>query len=182
MNKGIPTKYAHINFRSRLEAHWAHFFDEIDWPWEYEPFDLRGYIPDFVIKFPHAPLLIEVKPCVVIGELLPAPSEKIEKSGWDKEALIVGATLFGIKQFDNLAIGMLGERFPETGELVWGHGLLFRCVACERISVYHEVQSWRCRRCGVGDGDGHLGCEPYSSLEQCWANAKNKVQWKGGSK
>lgn len=38
----IPTKYNGINFRSRLEAKWAAFFDLLEWNWEYEPCDFNG--------------------------------------------------------------------------------------------------------------------------------------------
>jgi hypothetical protein len=44
---GIPTTYRGINFRSRAEARWAAFFDEMAWAWQYEPLDFPGYIPDF---------------------------------------------------------------------------------------------------------------------------------------
>ena len=33
----LPTKYAGIQFRSRLEARWAVFFDALKIKWEYEP-------------------------------------------------------------------------------------------------------------------------------------------------
>jgi hypothetical protein len=33
---GIPTVYAGIEFRSRLEARWAAFFDRIQLRWTYE--------------------------------------------------------------------------------------------------------------------------------------------------
>jgi len=36
----IQTTYRGIRFRSRTEARWAAFFDELGWPWEYEPHDL----------------------------------------------------------------------------------------------------------------------------------------------
>ncbi len=36
----LPTKYAGITFRSRLEARWAVFFDTLGIEWEYEP---QGY-------------------------------------------------------------------------------------------------------------------------------------------
>jgi hypothetical protein len=48
----VPTKYKKIQYRSRLEAHWAAFFDTLGWRHEYEPFDLNGYIPDFVLMLP----------------------------------------------------------------------------------------------------------------------------------
>jgi hypothetical protein len=57
----IPTRYNGVKFRSRLEARWAAFFEQCGWPWEYEPFDLEGWIPDFLIKGA-SPCLVEVKP------------------------------------------------------------------------------------------------------------------------
>lgn len=62
MIKSIPTTYNGINFRSRLEATWAAFFDLIGWNWEYEPFDMNGWIPDFLIKGCIKDILVEVKP------------------------------------------------------------------------------------------------------------------------
>ena len=32
----IPTTYAGVNFRSRLEAKWAAFFDIVAWQWDYD--------------------------------------------------------------------------------------------------------------------------------------------------
>ena len=48
----IPTMYDGVRYRSRLEARWAAFFNRSGTPFEYEPFDLKGYIPDFVLRFP----------------------------------------------------------------------------------------------------------------------------------
>lgn len=45
----IPTMYAGVQFRSRLEARWAAFFDIVGLKWDYEPFDLAGWIPDFKV-------------------------------------------------------------------------------------------------------------------------------------
>lgn len=51
--KPIETSYAGCRFRSRLEARWAVFFDQLEIPWEYEPqgfaFDGRAYLPDFLL-------------------------------------------------------------------------------------------------------------------------------------
>jgi hypothetical protein len=60
--KARPTRYRGIMFRSRLEATWAAFFDQLQWPWEYEPFELNGWLPDFVIKGETKDVLVEVKP------------------------------------------------------------------------------------------------------------------------
>jgi hypothetical protein len=64
--KAIPTTYNGIRYRSRLEATWACFFDSLGWEHEYEPFDLDGYIPDFVLRFPKENVLVEVKPMLEV--------------------------------------------------------------------------------------------------------------------
>lgn len=64
----IPTVYKGVQFRSRLEARWAAFFDAANLGWQYEPFDLNGWIPDFTMDrsshpvHPDRPALIEIKP------------------------------------------------------------------------------------------------------------------------
>lgn len=49
-----PTKFMGIQFRSRLEARWAAFLElwEPCSNWEYEPIDLRGWMPDFWVQLP----------------------------------------------------------------------------------------------------------------------------------
>lgn len=63
MIKVIPTRYKGILFRSRTEARWAVFFDEIGYEWEYEKegFELPSgrYLPDFY--FPKLQTYLEVK-------------------------------------------------------------------------------------------------------------------------
>src|SRR6266849_9023699 len=49
--KAHPTMYKNVLFRSRLEARWAAFFDLIGWTWAYEPIDLIGWTPDFVVSW-----------------------------------------------------------------------------------------------------------------------------------
>ena len=48
--KSIPTVYKGGNYRSRLEARWAAFFDLCEWDYEYEPVDLDGWFPDFRLR------------------------------------------------------------------------------------------------------------------------------------
>lgn len=52
--EAIRTKYNGVIFRSRLEAQWAVFWDELGVKWEYEPLtfkfpDGKQYTPDFWI-------------------------------------------------------------------------------------------------------------------------------------
>ena len=63
--KARETRYNRVNFRSRLEAQWAVFWDELGVKWEYEPLtfkfsDGKQYIPDFWIV--DLALWVEIKP------------------------------------------------------------------------------------------------------------------------
>ncbi len=180
--KSIPTWYAGNKFRSRLEARWAAFFDELGWEWIYEPLDLDGYIPDFVLtNFKRGPLLVEVKP-----RISEAAKRKIERSGWDKDALIVGAyPVISAERYECGAyIGDLTQRGGE-GERgwAWDEGLISCAsfndgsldpVCLDGCGLQHSTASYACYRCG--GYDGNLGEGP-SDLKERWGRASAKVQW-----
>lgn len=101
MIKAIPTTYKGRQYRSRLEARWAAFFDLMGWQFEYEPFDLNGWIPDFALLGGKTPLLVEIKP---VAEFPESVAEKIEQSGWEHEVLILGCTIdFEWRHFEHFA-------------------------------------------------------------------------------
>lgn len=173
----IRTAYNGIHFRSRAEARWAAFFDLAGWEWEYEPVDLDGYIPDFILRW-YAPLLVEVKGGAIDLVELERHTEKIEGSGWDGEALILAAT-----PERGGALGLLAERIDILGPTApkdahwdwsWGSAIPFRCLLCDQPSIHHDYQSYRCRRCGGYEGDGHLG---DWSPSRDWSDACNTTQW-----
>ncbi len=62
----IPTEYSGIQFRSRLEARWAVFFDALGLKWQYEPegYQLPSgwYLPDFLLPNMCGGTFIEIKP------------------------------------------------------------------------------------------------------------------------
>lgn len=65
--KPIETLWKGYRFRSRLEARWAVFFEELGIRWEYEPqgFELSDgtrYLPDFYL--PDQNLYVEIKPAI----------------------------------------------------------------------------------------------------------------------
>ena len=73
--KAIETVYKGYRFRSRLEARWAVFFDEVGIKYQYEPegFDLDDagfYLPDFWIPCPrffeNGGYFIEIKPTLTL--------------------------------------------------------------------------------------------------------------------
>lgn len=75
--KVIETVFQGYKFRSRLEARWAVFFDELGLPYQYEleGFELPGkvwYLPDFYLSIQGK--WVEIKPIVhgkTIAELAP---------------------------------------------------------------------------------------------------------------
>ena len=178
----IPTVYRGARFRSRLEAKWAAMFDRFGWPWSYEPIDLAGYVPDFVLRF-NKPLLVEVKPAFHLKELK-AAAQKIERSGWNGDALVVGADplLLGSWSEDTFdggsgCGGLLSDRGWGYGDdsWWWGPGLWFRCRECGQPSIRHEEASYHCRVRGCGDGDHHLG--ELADVELQWRIAGSETQW-----
>lgn len=164
----IPTTYAGVNFRSRLEAKWAAFFDIVAWQWDYEPLDLDGYVPDFTLSFPYGRIAVEVKPCAWDGTLGDAEMIQPARSkllSWNGEALMLGAFVHD----------RLGEiRSPFYG---WGEAFGFRCLECGRYSFAIDHGDWTCRVSGCYDGNHHIDRESFDRLGLFRA-ASNAVQWR----
>jgi hypothetical protein len=80
--KPIETHYKGYKFRSRLEARWAVFFDEMRFKWEYESqgFSLSNgqqYLPDFKISSVNNTVhWYEIKPFEDVGDGTMAQFEK----------------------------------------------------------------------------------------------------------
>lgn len=108
--KSIPTVYACVNFRSRLEARWAAFFDLAGIDWDYEPFDMDGWAPDFLVRSSGVNILAEVKPvdfgCEVTVEMA-ATCEKAVRHHHTNNVL-----LLGISPLNDGSIGVSIEQCP----------------------------------------------------------------------
>lgn len=82
--KALQTPYRGVTYRSRTEARWAVFFDEIRLAYDYEPegFDVGGewYLPDFWL--PQPGLWFEVKGVAPNGreERVAASLSKLSRS------------------------------------------------------------------------------------------------------
>ncbi|MDH6245028.1 hypothetical protein [Mycobacterium sp. OTB74] len=105
----IPTVYAGIEFRSRLEARWACFFDQLGWRWTYEPFDGTGYIPDFLLHH-DPPHLAEVKPAVTEADYRAAIGKITTglAGHWTGPVLILGVDPFPAWDQHTTPMGLLG--------------------------------------------------------------------------
>ncbi len=199
MRAGIPTTGRDgTRFRSRLEARWAALFTSIGWQWEYEPFEVEGYIPDFAILGKN-PFLVEVKPALSVKELEPhvTKAKKMER-----DLLLVGAApiLPGSYRWGYATAGLLlqwdeyVEEEPGFGDPDGKGGILHgmklkrsgweaealwhRCGECQQIALHHSEGSFHGYPCDHYDGDGYLGPLEDSVIESLWAQARNATQWK----
>ncbi len=191
---GIPTTYRHANFRSRLEARWAAFFDLVGWSWVYEPIDADGHIPDFLIRGDE-PFFVEVGPCVLEAEY----REKAEKADrMQHGTLVVGASPIAITDAGVIAAGLLSEpasgwapclapsgasRFESDTDadvgphLDWSAGVWCRDRK-HRLVVAHSHGSWRHRPYGEWAEMWIGGSATIGLLERLWAEAGNAVKWR----
>jgi hypothetical protein len=194
VHHGIPTTHAGANFRSRLEARWAAFFDLIGWRWTYEPLDADGYIPDFLIHGKH-PFFVEVGPCITKADYeAKALKGDLAAGSLARDLLIVGVSPVSPYSEDGCwptcpSAGWLGEYGNfldmDTNEteamFAWGPARWawtpdYGVPRPQDMQIWHDFQSYSCRPEG-GRGDREEW--PHAdSLEQRWREAGNRVQWK----
>lgn len=122
-----PTEYAGVLFRSKLEATWARFFDVIQLDWEYEPCQIAGWIPDFLLD---GWWLAEVKPMQLVegSEVLRTPFAKAVRS--------FDTVLLGDKP--TAALGLVVRRIEGGG--VYSRHLLVNIE--EGPAQLHPVPRW----------------------------------------
>lgn len=169
-----PTKYNRRLYRSRLEARWAAFFDLCKWKFEYEPFDLNGWTPDFIIK-EGTQVLVEVKPNLQFFET-PKYLKAIEESKRKYELLLLengpiesAHTCFG----DGSALGHLFDYNQSNGFAVLGsfHGQ----GGDGRIGFCHDHMGWEDRISGAYN-EGHFESVDKMVAEH-WIEAGNMVMF-----
>ena len=95
--KATPTKFKGRIYRSFLESKWASFFTDLGWRFEYEPYELPGWIPDFEIIGDRGPLLVEVKPfssSLEFGQAMLKSRNALTVKKLDREVLFLGTSPF----------------------------------------------------------------------------------------
>lgn len=189
--QAIPTIYAGIKMRSRLEARWAAFFDLLGWPWVYEPIDLNGYIPDFALRFPADPLLVEVKPAIRLADLWSYAS-RIPHLDEPMEIMVVGATPLADHEYgvgEGFGLGIISQKYHSWGahdreeatpdRNWWGQAGIGQCLRCKDAGVYSFELGWYCYRCGEEGKACYQGHMPdFGDVRRRWAWASNTTQWK----
>jgi hypothetical protein len=171
MIRSIPTMYAGVRFRSRLEARWAAMFDQLGWGWTYEPFDLDGYIPDFQLQFLR-PTIVEVKPELTTRGLH-SHAGKVP-SAWQEQLFVVGP-LSGFIHEDKVVMGVLYEyeTFDEELACLSSDAVFVRCEG--HVGVCSDDHGFACRKCGRYTGS--CDYKDPAIIRQMWNSASNPTQW-----
>ena len=144
----IPTEFAGVKFRSRLEARWAVYFDDLCLEWRFEPegYQLKSgwYVPDFFLpEVGESGVFIEVKPEAFLDEL-PDLHELFDVSG-HPSFVATGPPHRGH-----------GQEREDLYRNDWGWDLCYRfchCPKCHKIGIEYE---------GRGDRVCALTCFPDS--------------------
>jgi len=179
----IPTTYNGVNFRSRLEAKWAAFFDEMRWQWAYEPIDLNGWIPDFVVGLPLSTgAFVEIKPIewfsgIKVGQTLESEL-RIARMATPMSSR--GLIVLGIApSFDCFAVH-LGPVFePQRHRLISGY--LYQREHDGRFDIpvgadnnYPGLMTGEDYKCPENSTIAYRNSE----IERAWKRACNAVQWR----
>lgn len=167
--------YKGRKYRSLLEIKWAIFFDYLGWQYEYEPFGLKGWIPDFALYGANDQIiLVEIKPITAIDKVV--CEEMSTADDGEHELLLLGLSPVNeSKSWNSPALGWLTEskEYSNWGP-DWGHAMI---NANQRYGFFHEHNSYRDRITGEGDGDSHLNLPTWDEIELLWNQASNKAQW-----
>lgn len=147
--KAIETIYKGYRFRSRLEAKWAVFFDDIGIEWIYEPegfvfSDGTKYLPDFYL--PESKEFFEVK-----GIMTEEDDHKVQKL---IEELQIGITV-GFSDFTFIACCNPWPKSTISQESK-DNSCLVRCEKCGKHYFSGTSESYACKVCGAWDGDHYF--------------------------
>lgn len=189
----IPTSYRGRQYRSRLEARWAAFFDEVGIQAEYEPFDIGKWSPDFLITRGNFSVLVEVKPistfCEKTAGKMVSACGKIDPFDGYSGLLLLGVQPTAPR--DLIGPMRLGWacNFLECGEPpgrpdpVWREGAIGWAPTAHRPNLAATILAgadgdWF-PISGLGEpGAFYLTGYPEHARE-AWARATNTVQWLG---
>jgi len=163
MTQPIETLYKGYRFRSRLEARWAVFFDEmkIKYKYEHEGFDFGNtkYLPDFYL--PEQKLWLEIKPEEPSKEEL--NKARLLKSSVD-DGVEVGILYgdpwvtpdpdFSFRIDDTHYCLLLVESWMNDDDV---NCLFSECRRCKRF-LFHETITSHCEDSKYADGYVGYGC------------------------
>ena len=144
--KAIPTKYNGITFRSRTEARWAAFFDQLEIKYVYEPegiefFDGTKYLPDFYLEDMDAYFECKSAP----GKLTEEELHKIDlMKRWNR--LIIGYADFTFES-NIISTELNYPKFMTE----FDDSIFCYCLHCGCYSIMSGWFKTKCLNCGYGN-------------------------------
>ena len=184
----IPTLYRGRMYRSRLEARWAAFFDRLGWAYEYEPFDLGSWSPDFLLIRHN--VMVEVKPLTefdqgVADKMLNAT---VNQRIVDEEVSPCGLFLTRVAPFAATDKSVsLGWLCPPAAPSTFGEAIAFWRTDIHKPCMHADVVVigaggvWTMDGDARPDSDGFSGWFLYPKHTMgLWSDASNAVQWERG--
>ena len=168
------TMYDGIRYRSRLEARWAAFMKLAGWQFEYEPFDLHGWSPDFLIKAERRNILVEVKPITSLDYDVVKKICAAAAMGGFYDLLILGV---GVPVGD-CGIGWCNELGENEMHMpideMWDIAAPCTPGAGHRIGYCAEYESYKCRISGRYTGSFNSEIDLARRL---WKSACEKTRF-----
>jgi hypothetical protein len=174
---GIPTTFNHNNMRSRLEAKWACMFEKLGWKYIYEPFDLDGWIPDFLITGKKK-VFVEVKPFIEFKEWeqeIKTIESALRKANMIEDYLLLGANIGTNEVYSDT--GSLGY-YAQECQGCWDVQTNSIFYSKEKYGMEHAYMDYTCPITGLkvqDDGGERLTLD---QLENAFKECGNEVQWK----
>lgn len=166
----IPTEYNGIQYRSLSEARWAVFFDSMQIMHYYEPegFVFSGgeikYLPDFYL--PDTDTYFEVK-----GVMDDKSMMKIRKFIMEcKKPIVIGypdmtfqCSVYWGEQDDELEIDYYQDALIASKM----ESAISFCGKCGKPMFFDFIGLYKCKSCGVYDGDHYLCPMVDGTLRDC---------------
>lgn len=153
--KVIQTRYAGCHFRSRLEARYAVFLDQLDIKWEYEPegFDLftGWYLPDFLLPdIGRRGSWLEIK-----RDSIPGMSN--DDPRWTEMSVVTGKPVFVAHGLPRHGEDLEDNHRIEIIDAGWDTDYAFcYCHVCDKIGLQFAGRDERICAHG-GDADHQSG-------------------------
>ena len=172
-----------VIFRSVLHAQWSFVFTELNWNWEYEPYDMNEYIPDFIVSFKNGnELLIKVKKTLNVWNKQKECDDdikQIQNSGWKHKFIIVVGSV-GFSDSDGVSFGIVGGFDDECG---------FYDLPGSVLELNNSDGSWAIINESGDSDDYDMGLyngknldhytlrhtDTHTMFEEIWTESKNSV-------
>ena len=184
----VPTVYKGRQYRSRLEAKWAAFFDLVGWQYEYEPCDLNGWFPDFALYGKtrdgrNTTILCEVKPIVEFDEHTAERMRNALAGTYyqNSELLLLGSGPVRDGNGNRLQLGWLYEQphGPWDAAVFRAYGIRSEATLTYTYGLAHKSGSFGDRITGHHQGGRQIAPEDcgLESLSTLWQQAGNITQY-----